>query len=70
MIHTMVIFIVFGYRKILSPILPRACRYYPSCSAYTEEAIRKFGVSKGIGYGLRRLARCHPWNAGGYDPVK
>jgi putative membrane protein insertion efficiency factor len=58
------------YRKVLSPSLPRSCRYYPTCSAYTEEAIKKHGIVKGIGYGLRRITRCHPWHAGGYDPVK
>jgi len=58
------------YRKALSPLLPRACRYYPSCSAYTEQAINKYGTVKGVYYGLRRIARCHPWNEGGFDPVK
>jgi uncharacterized protein len=58
------------YRKALSPLLPRACRYYPSCSAYTEQAINKYGTVKGVYYGLRRIARCHPWNDGGFDPVK
>ena len=59
-----------GYRKGLSPFLPAACRYYPSCSAYTEMAMQKYGVFKGMFYGLRRIARCHPGFAGGYDPVK
>jgi putative membrane protein insertion efficiency factor len=62
--------LVFGYRKFLSPLLPPACRFYPSCSAYTEEAIRRYGIPKGIVYGIRRMARCHPWHPGGYDPVK
>ncbi|MBM4299872.1 MAG: membrane protein insertion efficiency factor YidD [Deltaproteobacteria bacterium] len=59
-----------AYRRALSPLLPRACRYYPTCSAYTEAAIEKHGLLKGLGYGLRRIARCHPWQEGGYDPVK
>lgn len=58
------------YRKGVSPFLPRACRFYPSCSAYTEHAIRKHGILKGIALGSRRLGRCHPWHPGGYDPVK
>lgn len=59
-----------AYRNAVSPWLPRACRFYPSCSAYTEEAIRKHGVLKGIVFGAGRLGRCHPWHPGGYDPVK
>ena len=59
-----------GYHKILSPALPRACRFYPSCSIYAAEAIRRHGAIKGIRLGLRRLGRCHPWSGGGYDPVE
>jgi putative membrane protein insertion efficiency factor len=58
------------YRKVLSPLLPAACRFYPTCSAYTEQAIEKHGIVKGLFYGLRRIARCHPGQDGGYDPVK
>jgi putative membrane protein insertion efficiency factor len=57
------------YQATLSPILGRACRYYPTCSAYTYEAIVKYGVLKGSFLGLRRLLRCHPFHAGGIDPV-
>jgi putative membrane protein insertion efficiency factor len=58
------------YRKLISPLLPCACRFYPTCSAYTEAAIEKHGIVKGMFYGLQRIARCHPWHEGGYDPVK
>lgn len=70
MIRASLALLVLGYRKILSPFLPRACRFYPSCSAYTEQAIRKYGVVKGVIFGIGRIARCHPWHPGGYDPVE
>jgi putative membrane protein insertion efficiency factor len=60
---------LFGYRNVLSPLLPQACRFYPTCSAYAEQAIEKHGVVKGIFFGLKRIARCHPGTGGGYDPV-
>ncbi len=57
------------YQKILSPLLGPRCRFYPSCSQYTLEAIQEWGLAKGILLGARRLSRCHPLNEGGYDPV-
>ena len=60
----------YGYHRIISPFLPRACRFYPSCSVYTAKSIEKYGVLKGALLGARRLTRCHPWNPGGYDPVR
>jgi uncharacterized protein len=57
------------YQWVLSPMLGSNCRYYPSCSHYTYDAVAKYGVLKGGWMGLRRIGRCHPWHAGGYDPV-
>ena len=57
------------YKAVISPVLPNACRYTPTCSNYTEHAIRKYGVKKGIWLGLKRISRCHPWGGSGFDPV-
>ena len=58
------------YKLMVSPLLPSACRFHPTCSDYMKEAIEKHGVLKGVGLGLRRLARCHPFHQGGFDPVR
>jgi len=57
------------YQLALSPLLPQHCRYYPSCSEYTREAVARHGAGKGFALGVRRVCRCHPWHSGGYDPV-
>jgi putative membrane protein insertion efficiency factor len=57
------------YQWTLSPLLPRACRFAPSCSEYAAEAILTHGPVRGVRLGLRRLGRCHPWGGHGYDPV-
>lgn len=57
------------YQWTISPLLPNACRYTPTCSAYTIEAIKKYGPLKGGWLGLKRIARCHPWGGHGHDPV-
>ncbi|MES2558753.1 MAG: membrane protein insertion efficiency factor YidD [Bacteroidota bacterium] len=64
------IFLIRVYKHVLSPMLPMSCRYTPTCSQYAEEAIRKYGVFKGIYLGVKRLSRCHPWGGSGYDPLK
>jgi len=61
--------LIRGYKLIVSPLLPSACRFHPTCSEYMKDAIEKHGVLKGVGLGLRRLSRCHPFNPGGWDPV-
>ncbi|HEX5435663.1 MAG TPA: membrane protein insertion efficiency factor YidD [Gemmatimonadaceae bacterium] len=61
--------LVRGYQLSISPMLPASCRYYPSCSAYALEALERYGALKGSWLAIRRLARCHPFRPGGYDPV-
>jgi putative membrane protein insertion efficiency factor len=58
------------YKLTVSPLLPSACRYYPSCSEYMRQAVEKYGPARGVWMGIKRLARCHPFHAGGLDPVR
>ncbi|MEM1347672.1 MAG: membrane protein insertion efficiency factor YidD [Myxococcota bacterium] len=57
------------YQKAISPMTPPSCRYTPTCSQYTLIAVQKYGVVRGCWMGARRIARCHPFHPGGYDPV-
>ncbi|MCI9043313.1 MAG: membrane protein insertion efficiency factor YidD [Muribaculaceae bacterium] len=57
------------YQAAISPMLPQSCRFYPSCSAYAIEALRRHGPFKGSWLAARRILRCHPWGGSGYDPV-
>ena len=67
--QTIVIAVLKGYKAFASPLLPSACRFYPTCSEYMLEAVRLHGVVRGVWMGLKRLGRCHPFHQGGYDPV-
>ena len=58
------------YQRLVSPALPRRCKYEPTCSAYAVEAIRTFGAARGVVLAAWRLVRCNPWSRGGYDPVE
>ncbi|KAA3636152.1 MAG: membrane protein insertion efficiency factor YidD [Calditrichaeota bacterium] len=64
------IFLIYIYRYTLSPIIGQNCRFEPTCSRYAEDALRKYGAFKGSMMAGKRLLRCHPWHAGGYDPVE
>ncbi len=57
------------YKTAISPWLPSACRFEPTCSVYMMDAVSKYGVARGVWLGLKRLGRCHPFHQGGYDPV-
>ncbi len=57
------------YQWTVSPLLPASCRFYPSCSHYAQEAVHRHGAMRGSWLAARRIARCHPWCAGGHDPV-
>ncbi|MGI8760923.1 MAG: membrane protein insertion efficiency factor YidD [Jatrophihabitantaceae bacterium] len=61
--------VIRGYRLVISPSRAPSCRYTPTCSAYAIEAIERFGLARGGRLALGRLLRCHPWHAGGHDPV-
>lgn len=69
MIANLLRFGVRAYQVIVSPLLPRACRFYPSCSEYAAEALERHGACRGSWLAARRLVRCGPWHPGGCDPV-
>ncbi|MBN7773331.1 membrane protein insertion efficiency factor YidD [Clostridium aminobutyricum] len=65
-----VIGLVRGYQKFISPLFPPTCRFYPTCSTYFIQAVEKYGVMKGGFLGIKRILKCHPFHPGGYDPLK
>jgi len=62
--------LIRGYQRWLSPLLPSSCRFHPTCSEYMRQAVERHGAARGVWMGLKRLARCQPLCAGGFDPVK
>ena len=68
-VRTALVLAVRGYHVAISPLLPPACRYYPTCSHYAVEALERHGPWRGSWLALRRILRCHPFRPGGYDPV-
>lgn len=69
MIKQLLIKLITLYQLTLSLLIGQQCRFYPSCSQYTREAIDRHGALRGLGLGIKRISCCHPWHAGGYDPV-
>jgi len=67
--RTIFLILIKTYRLLISPWLGNHCRFYPSCSAYAQEAIERHGPWHGLWLGIKRLSRCHPWHPGGVDPV-
>ena len=68
LVSTALILLIRVYQVTISPLLGPACRFEPTCSRYMIEALRKYGVFKGLFKGVMRICRCHPWHPGGYDP--
>lgn len=69
MLKAIFIFFIRIYQRVISPHLSPTCRYQPTCSHYTVEAIQTHGAIKGLWLGIKRISRCHPWGGSGYDPV-
>jgi len=66
----LILALIRAYQRWLSPLLPSSCRFHPTCSEYMRQAVERHGAARGVWMGLRRLARCQPLCAGGFDPVK
>jgi hypothetical protein len=64
-----VVFLITLYQKLISPMFPQSCRFYPTCSQYAKDAIVKHGIARGSYLAAWRILRCHPFHPGGYDPV-
>jgi putative membrane protein insertion efficiency factor len=68
-VNRLLLTLVAAYRRRISPMLGQHCRFHPSCSAYAQESLTRYGAGRGSWLALRRLVRCHPFHPGGYDPV-
>jgi len=68
-LNAVFILLVNVYRYVISPIKPATCRYVPTCSEYTLQALKKYGPFKGLYLGIKRILSCHPWGGHGYDPL-
>lgn len=69
-LRKVLILLIKFYQKLISPWTPKSCRFYPTCSEYTKQALTKYGALKGTLMGIKRISKCHPFNSGGYDPVE
>ncbi|OCZ50081.1 membrane protein insertion efficiency factor YidD [Dehalobacter restrictus] len=67
--ETVFVSIIVFYQRFVSPLKGRTCRFYPTCSDYAIQSVKKYGIIKGIGKSLIRITKCHPFHPGGYDPV-
>lgn len=70
MIRSLTLLLLDAYKRFISPWLPSACRFHPTCSMYMRDAVERYGAARGVWLGLCRLARCHPFHPGGVDPVR
>lgn len=66
----LLVFLIKVYKKTISPLLPGACRFYPTCSEYSMEALEKYGALKGLWLSVKRIVKCGPWHPGGIDKLK
>jgi len=65
-----ILWLIRAYQKVISPWTPKTCRFHPTCSEYSYQAVKKYGVLKGGLKSVKRISKCHPFNSGGYDPIK